>query len=172
MHVISSVLLSSIDYGRLQTLNTHTHTRIKPEQFIVTFIISVKLFILKERKFFPTCCLKVTEIKQRKNKIIDFNFSLFSWAKFILERRELYHLLTVNNFYFSLIFYKSIDVSFLRQTGVKDPHTGEYIINLPSWSRTIYYNATKIEYEHKDNRYDDSIFVAGPTKIPIEIVVR
>ncbi|XP_027060235.1 A disintegrin and metalloproteinase with thrombospondin motifs 1-like [Pocillopora damicornis] len=55
--------------------------------------------------------------------------------------------------------------------GVKDPHTGEYIINLPSWSRTVYYNGTKIEYEHKDNRYDDSIFVAGPTKIPIEIVV-
>lgn len=78
--------------------HTHTHTRIKPEQFIVTFIISMKLFILIERKFFPTCCLKVTEIKQRKNKIIDFNFSLFSWAKFILERRELYHLLTVNNF--------------------------------------------------------------------------
>lgn len=78
--------------------HTHTHPRIKPEQFIVTFIISVKLFILIERKFFPTCCLKVTEIKQRKNKRIDFNFSLFSWAKFILERRELYHLLTVNNF--------------------------------------------------------------------------
>ena len=54
MHVISSVLLSSIDYGRLQTLkkNTHTHPRIKPEQFIVTFIISVKLSILIERNSF------------------------------------------------------------------------------------------------------------------------
>lgn len=49
--------------------------------------------------------------------------------------------------------------------------TGQYIINLPSWSRTVYYNGTKIEYSHAANQYADSIVLDGPTKVPLRVVV-
>lgn len=54
--------------------------------------------------------------------------------------------------------------------GIKDDSTGKYIIRLPSWSTSIYYKGTRIEYEHNDHKYADSISLAGPTKVPLRVV--
>ena len=59
----------------------------------------------------------------------------------------------------------------LISVGIKDNVTDNYIINLPSWSRTVYYQGTQIRYEHEDNKYDDSIELDGPTKAPLRVVV-
>lgn len=58
---------------------------------------------------------------------------------------------------------------FSDQIGIKDHLTGRYIINLPSWSRTVYYKGTRIQYVHNSNQ--DSIALDGPTKVPFRIVV-
>ena len=60
---------------------------------------------------------------------------------------------------------------FRNQTGIKDHLTGKYIISLPSWSRTVYYKGTKIEYSHNDNLYADEIKLDGPTTEPLRVVV-
>ena len=95
--------------------------------------------------------------------------SFISTKENVCKRKELYHIVTA-------IIFKSADtvalILFLCQTGVRDNQTGEYIISLPSWSRAVYYKGARIEYEHKQNIYDDSIIVDGPTKVPLEIVVR
>ncbi|XP_078372204.1 A disintegrin and metalloproteinase with thrombospondin motifs 6-like isoform X1 [Oculina patagonica] len=53
--------------------------------------------------------------------------------------------------------------------GIKDHLTGQYIIKLPSWSVAVYYNGTRIEYKHEENRFNDSIMVDGPTKVPLRM---
>lgn len=55
--------------------------------------------------------------------------------------------------------------------GIKDNVTGNYIINLPSWSRTVYYQGTQIRYTHEENMCDDSIELDGPTTVPLRVVV-
>ena len=60
---------------------------------------------------------------------------------------------------------------FFVPSGIKDDLTGQYIISLPSWSKTVYYKGTRIEYEHEDNKYDDLLVVDGPTNIPLRVVV-
>ena len=60
---------------------------------------------------------------------------------------------------------------FLNQTGIKDNSTGQYIISLPSWSRTVYYNGTRIEYSHDANLYADEIKLDGPITAPLRVVV-
>ncbi|XP_068692661.1 A disintegrin and metalloproteinase with thrombospondin motifs 16-like [Montipora foliosa] len=54
--------------------------------------------------------------------------------------------------------------------GIKDDSTGKYIIRLPSWSTSIYYKGTRIEYEHNDHKYADSISLDGPTKVPLRVM--
>ena len=58
------------------------------------------------------------------------------------------------------------------ETGIKDNITGEYVIHLPSWSRTVNYHGTTIEYKHEANAHADSIVLDGPTKVPLRVLVR
>ena len=47
----------------------------------------------------------------------------------------------------------------------------EYLINLPSWSKTIEAAGTTISYIHEDNKYQDRIYIPGPTTREIKLVV-
>ncbi|KAL9986867.1 hypothetical protein ACROYT_G001075 [Oculina patagonica] len=55
--------------------------------------------------------------------------------------------------------------------GIKDHLTGQFIIKLPSGSKTVYYKGTRIEYRHSGRRSVDSIVVDGPTKVPLRLLV-
>ena len=70
----------------------------------------------------------------------------------------LYFIIVV---FYIVVFYR---------LGIKDNLTGQYIINLPSRSRTVYYKGTRIEYVHNNNQ--DSIALDGPTKVPFRVLVR
>lgn len=58
---------------------------------------------------------------------------------------------------------------YIYQIGVKDHLTGQYIIRLPSRSRTVYYKGTKIQYIHTNK--EESISLDGPTNVPFRVVV-
>ena len=48
---------------------------------------------------------------------------------------------------------------------------GEYMIQLPSWSRTIEAAGTTITYIHEDNRYADRIYIPGPIQYELNLMV-
>lgn len=48
---------------------------------------------------------------------------------------------------------------------------GEYLINLPSWSRTVYKAGTKIQYIRKSGPDNDEIIIPGPVNQPLKLVV-
>jgi len=56
--------------------------------------------------------------------------------------------------------------------GIQDAG-GNYIIELPTWSKTIYYAGAKIVYTHEDNEYRDTLDIIGnPTTAPLKVKVR
>ena len=65
----------------------------------------------------------------------------------------------------------SYTVIFFLLIGIKDHLSGEYIIHLPTYSRTVYYNGTKIAYIRNGYEYADSLEIDGPTNIPLRVVV-
>ena len=48
---------------------------------------------------------------------------------------------------------------------------GEYLINLPTWSKTIEAAGTTITYIHEDNRYADRIYIPGPIQYELNLMV-
>lgn len=65
----------------------------------------------------------------------------------------------------------SYTARFFLLIGIKDHLTGQYIIHLPTYSRTVYYNGTKIAYIRNGYEYADSLEIDGPTNIPLRGVV-
>jgi hypothetical protein len=55
--------------------------------------------------------------------------------------------------------------------GVQDLK-GEYILKLPSWSKTVYKAGTRIKYIRKANLYNDEIIIPGPVNQQLKLVVR
>ena len=49
---------------------------------------------------------------------------------------------------------------------------GEYMIGLPTWSKSVDVAGTTISYIHEDNKYQDRIYIPGPITHPINLVVR
>ncbi|XP_028401263.1 A disintegrin and metalloproteinase with thrombospondin motifs 18-like [Dendronephthya gigantea] len=47
---------------------------------------------------------------------------------------------------------------------------GEYMIQPPSWSKTIEAAGTTITYIHEDNKYADRIYIPGPIKYELNLV--
>ena len=65
----------------------------------------------------------------------------------------------------------SYTVIFFLLIGIKDHLSGQYIIHLPTYSRTVYYNGTKIAYIRNGYEYADYLEIDGPTNIPLRVVV-
>ena len=65
----------------------------------------------------------------------------------------------------------SYTVIFFLLIGIKDHLSGQYIIHLPTYSRTVYYNGTKIAYIRNGYEYADSLAIDGLTNIPLRVVV-
>ena len=55
-------------------------------------------------------------------------------------------------------------------TGVKD-NSDTYLIELPTWSKSVTAAGTKISLIHEANQFKDTLYVLGPTTEPIKVVV-
>ena len=58
----------------------------------------------------------------------------------------------------------------ISTTGVRDKE-GEYVISLPTYSRTVVFAGTKIVYTREQTQYNDKVKIEGPTTAVIQIVV-
>ena len=58
----------------------------------------------------------------------------------------------------------------ISSAGVRDKE-GEYVISLPTYSRTVVFAGTAIVYTREQTQYNDKVKIEGPTTAVIQIVV-